>query len=134
MINQVSRDNFELMKLYLDIDGVLLTAKKPRTADHVIPFIDFITTHFDCYWLTTHCMGDTVTAIKYLTQYLDRNTLDQLRKIKPTSWTTLKTEGIDFSSTFFWLDDAPFQSEINVLSKNSALDQLIIVDLTRIMN
>ena len=119
------------MNLYIDIDGVLLTTKQSRVSDHALPFIDFVTNHFDCFWLTTHCKGDNTTAIKYLAKYFEGNTLDQLKKIKATDWTTLKTDAIDFSSEFCWLDDSPFQSEINILDKNSGIDKLIIVDLNR---
>lgn len=41
-------------RLYVYIDGVLLTAKDTRAADHSEEFIDFITIHYDRYWLATH--------------------------------------------------------------------------------
>jgi hypothetical protein len=118
-----------LKKLYIDIDGVLLTKKRTTTADYSIQFIDFMTSHFDCYWLTTHCKGKISYPLRYLTKYFDNATLEKLQKIKPTNWTTLKTEAIDFSSDFIWLDDNPFVSEINVLTAHFANDKLIIVNL-----
>ena len=42
------------MKLYVDIDGVLLNYENDGQADHSIELIDYITEEFDCYWLTTH--------------------------------------------------------------------------------
>ena len=120
------------MKLYLDIDGVLLTVKQPRIADDAESFIDFITNHFDCFWLSTHCKGNSASAIKYLIAHYGGNTLEQLKKIKTTDWATLKTEAIDFSSDFFWLEDNPFKSEIKVLDAHAKADKLIIVDLNRI--
>jgi hypothetical protein len=48
-----------MTKLYLDIDGVLLTAKHTQAAPGVDDFVEFITQHFACYWLTTYCKGDS---------------------------------------------------------------------------
>ncbi|MDR2802386.1 MAG: hypothetical protein LBB31_04120, partial [Prevotellaceae bacterium] len=69
-----------MKKLYVDIDGVLLTSKHVGAADHVAEFIDFTTSHFDCYWLTTHCKGNALTAVNYLSNYfIDKNILNLLR-------------------------------------------------------
>jgi hypothetical protein len=118
-----------LKRLYLDIDGVLLTVKQTKPADHSTTFIEFITENFDCYWLTTHCKGDAHNAIKYLTPYFDEQTLQLLSQVKPTKWETLKTEAIDFSQNFFWLEDYPFNAEKEVLAKYGRLENLIVVDL-----
>lgn len=119
-----------MTKLYLDIDGVLLTAKHTQAA----PGVDeFITQHFDCYWLTTHCKGDSAPAIRYLSRFLLPATLEKLRlAVHPTNWDTLKTEAIDLASDFYWLDDRPFQSEIAYLQAYRVSDRLIIVDLNRL--
>lgn len=117
--------------IYIDIDGVLLTTKLTTQADHAIQFINFITENFDCYWLTTHCKGNNQTALNYLEKYFDKPILNKLEKIKPTNWTSLKTEAIDFNSDFFWLEDFPFQSEINILESNNKKDKLITVDLNK---
>lgn len=121
-----------MTKLYLDIDGVLLTAKHTQAAPGVDEFIDFITQHFDCYWLTTHCKGDNAPTIRYLSRFLLPATLEKLRlAVQPTNWDTLKTEVIDLASDFYWLDDQPFQSEIAYLRVHGVVDRLIIVDLNR---
>jgi hypothetical protein len=118
-----------LKKLYIDIDGVLLTTKHTTAANFATQFIDFITIHFECYWLTTHCKGNISNPLSYLTEYFDTATIEKLRTLKPTNWATLKTEAIDFSSDFIWLDDNPFIAEINILTTNFANDKLIIVNL-----
>lgn len=119
-----------MKKLYLDIDGVLVTAKNTRAADGVISFLQFITSNFDCYWLTTHCKGDSEYAINYVREFVpDRDNL--LPKIKPTNWNTLKTEAIDFDSEFFWLDDYPMMAEILVLKQHEKESNLIVVELNR---
>ena len=119
------------MKIYLDIDGVLLTSKNPKAAFNAELFIDFLMKTFDCFWLTTHCKGDSKPTIGYLEQYFNDATIDKLKQIKETNWDTLKTEAIDFNSEFFWLDDNPFKSEIKVLEDFGMKDRLITVDLSR---
>lgn len=117
------------MKLYLDIDGVLLTAKNPQAADGAAEFVEFITDHFDCYWLTTHCQGNTYTALNYLSEYFDKSIMERLQTIKPTRWQTLKTEAIDFDSQFVWLDDYVLSTERAVLEWHGLSASLITVDL-----
>jgi len=117
--------------IYLDIDGVLLTTKNTTLAQHSIEFIDFILDNYNCYWLTTHCQGDSNQAIKYLTPYFDRTTLNKLELVKPTIWKTLKTEAIEFASDFFWIEDYPFTSEKNILIAHNCLHKLITVNLNR---
>ena len=117
------------MKLYIDIDGVLLNYDSDSRADNAIELIDYITSEFDCYWLTTHCKGDAATAITYLSRYFPKETIQKLAKIKPTCWEDMKTEGIDFDSSFIWLDDYPFQAEEAVLRNFGASESLIKVNL-----
>ena len=118
------------MKIYLDIDGVLLTR------DHKIPeygeeFISYLISHHECFWLTTHCRGGENKAIDYLSQFYSGTTLDKLKQVIQTDWMDLKTEAVDFNSEFIWLDDYPFESEKSVLNKHSRLKELIVVDLKR---
>jgi len=117
-----------MQRLYLDIDGVLLT-KQGVPALHIVEFLEFATSHFDCYWLTTHCDGDATTAFLYLVGKFPPEAVPYLEKIKPTKWKLWKPEGIDFSSDFFWLDDYAFDGDRKVLAEHRALEKLKIVDL-----
>ena len=117
------------MKLYLDIDGVLVTTKNTQPAAYASEFIDYIITNFDCYWLTTHCKGDSTEALQYLSKYFSQQTIDKLKNIKPTQWDTLKTEAIDLSEEFIWLDDYPFIAEKEILKANNCENRLIIINL-----
>ena len=119
------------MKIYLDIDGVLLTAKNTKAGFNSELFIDFLVNSFDCFWLTTHCKGDLKPTIQYLEQFFDHKTMELIKRIKATNWSTLKTEAIDFNSDFYWLDDYPFKSEIKILENFGLRDRLLIVDLNR---
>ena len=103
------------MKIYLDIDGVLLDYDNGGVADGAVELIEYVTKEFDCYWLTTHCKGDPMTAVRYFQEYFPNDTMEILKKVKATDWTDMKTEGIDFDSNFIWLDDYPFQAEMAVL-------------------
>ena len=118
-----------MTKLYLDIDGVLLTKRLTKPADNVAQFIEYLTENFECFWLTTHCKGTERTALQYLKQFLEARVMEQLESVKPTMWTTMKTEALDLTSDFYWLDDNPFQMEIEFLRLHEKLDRLILVDL-----
>ncbi len=118
-----------MTKLYLDIDGVLLTKRLTRPAVNVVRFIEFATKNFECFWLTTHCKGSKRTALQYLKQFLEPHVIEQLETVKPTMWTTMKTEALDLTSDFYWLDDNPFQMEMEFLRSHDNLDRLILVDL-----
>ncbi len=117
------------MKLYMDIDGVLLDYENDGCADYAIELIDYVVDEFDCYWLTTHCKGDESVALRYLSEYFPEETLKKLRRVKPTNWGSLKTEGIDFDSGFIWLDDYPFQAELAMLERYGASESLFRVNL-----
>lgn len=118
-------------RLYVDIDGVLLTKRPVAAAPGAAAFIRFITAHFDCYWLTTHCRGDASVAVRYLAQYVDASTLAELQTWQATNWDTLKTEALTDTADFFWLDDIPFVSEQQMLEQRGLLHRLITVDLAR---
>ena len=118
------------MKIYVDIDGVLLTKNHKLPVD-VIEFIEFLVNNFECYWLTTHCRGGENKSIEYLKNFFLEKEINHFRKFKETNWNDLKTEAIDFKSNFIWLEDYPFESEKKVLAKNKKSENLIEVDLRR---
>jgi hypothetical protein len=118
-------------KLYIDIDGVLLTRKTTAAADGAEDFIKFITDHFECYWLTTHCKGNALTAINYLSNHFPADILKKLEKVEVTNWNTSKTEAINFQEKFIWIDDFAFDYERAILSEKGLISSLVIVDLER---
>lgn len=119
-----------MKKLYIDIDGVLLTIKKTQRPQYAVEFIDYITSTFDCYWLTSHCKeGNNLHLLQYLSSYYDDKTIDKLKKIKPTSWINAKVEAIDIHSDFYWLDDYVFQFEKEILKGFYKINRLIEVNL-----
>lgn len=119
-----------MKKLYLDIDGVLLTNRNPRAADGATELIEFILSRFDCYWLTTHCRENSSTnALRRLALYFPESVIEKLKQIKPTQWNTLKTEAIVFNSDFYWLDDYVLEAEKKELERHKCLQNLLLVDL-----
>ena len=106
------------MKIYLDIDGVLLDTKEYKQ----MPYLkEFLTTVFDIskgevYWLSTHTKhGESDIALYHLEEELEKEVFEMIKGIKNTKWNTLKTEGIDVNSDFLWFDDVIFQAEYNFL-------------------
>lgn len=116
-----------MKKLYLDIDGVLVA--KGKSAQGLVEFLQFATENFDCYWLTTHCYGDVSTVFLYLVSKVPDEALPYIEKFKPTKWESWKTESIDFSSPFLWLDDNLFDMERKALMEHDAFGSYISVDL-----
>ena len=58
-------------------------------------------------------------------------TLPLLDKIKPSAWNEMKTDGINFSEKFIWLDDDLWQDELKVLERHNAIDNFILIDLQK---
>jgi hypothetical protein len=107
------------MKIYLDIDGVILTKEGKQ-----MPFLkEFLLYVFnlagdEVYWLSTHCKdGNTDRVMQHLEGKVEEEVLDVLKIVKGTKWDTLKTEGIDLDGEFLWFDDNIFESEYKVLEE-----------------
>ena len=118
-----------MKKLYLDIDGTIITKKGCIEANHLFEFLSFALENFDCYWLTSHCKGDALTALEHVIDKVSEKSFELLKKFKPTTFELWKTEAIDFNDDFVWLDDYAFDGEITILEKNGALQNLILMDL-----
>lgn len=118
----------------MDIDGVLLGKHSPDQmevvlARHAKEFLEYCVQNFECYWLTTHCQdGDATKAVRWLKPNVDAEVMKLANAIKPTSWKTLKTEAINFSSDFYWIDDELLWSEVELLKKNNVLSRWIRVN------
>lgn len=121
-----------MTNIYLDIDGVLL-ANELTPAVCATEFLALVLQKFptSTYWLTTHCQGDADTPIKHIGHLFDAETVELMRKIKPTSWETAKTRAIDFTQPFLWFDDDLFYEERQDLEAHNALDNWIQVDLSK---
>jgi hypothetical protein len=120
------------MNIYLDIDGVLL-ANESSAAPHADELLQAVIREYpdSTYWLTTHNWKGENRAKEVLVPHLKPKTVVLLDKIKPTVWDELKTDGIDFSKKFLWLDDDLWEDELKVLEKHNATDNFILIDLNK---
>lgn len=112
------------MKIYIDIDGVLLGTfdGKTQLSNGAESFIYFVLEHFDCHWLTSHCNGSVEPILSYLRGYSNNEFFRSIQEIKPTRFDVFETEAIDLSEEFIWLDDSPLASEIDILEKHGKLN------------
>lgn len=118
--------------IYLDIDGVLL-ANDLTPANYAKEFLQKVLDEYpySTYWLTTHCQGDPSVPIQHIGHLFDTETVELMKKIKPTTWDLAKTRAIDFSKPFLWFDDDLFHEEKQTLLEHDVLDNLIVVDLSK---
>lgn len=118
--------------IYLDVDGVLLDGDH-QLANYANEFIRKVVTEYpnSVYWLTTRCNGDAKSVVDNIGRYFDPDVERLLGAIKPTSWQTAKTNGIDFTRPFLWFDDNLFYGEKQVLGEHGALDNWIEINLKK---
>jgi hypothetical protein len=123
------------MKIYLDIDDTLITNYisgvylKTKPANHLKEFLEYMIKNHDVYWLTTHCNGDADTAVSYLGQFVGKDIVDMIKKIKPTKWTHLKTEAVNMDEDFLWFDDQLSFDEEKQLREKGKLESFVRVNL-----
>ncbi len=114
--------------LYLDIDGVILT-KGVQPAMYLEKFLKYILCNYTVFWLTSKYHGNSKAIITYLSQFFSPEITILLKGIHTTSFDLDKTEAIDFSKDFVWLDDEIFASEKNTLIKHKAYEKWIELNL-----
>jgi len=120
------------MNVYLDIDGVLLVNER-NAANYADELIQAAVHEYpdSTYWLTTHVWRGQNTVREALAPYLKPETVALFDKIKPAVWNEMKTEGINFSEKFIWIDDDLWEEELKVLENHNATDNFILVDLKK---
>ena len=95
--------------LYLDIDGTLIHEELgERWGQPAEGLADFIraTEPFSVSWLTTHCMdGDPTRARALVQKHLSEELHPLVDRIKPSRWSTYKTEALDPTEPFIWFDN-----------------------------
>ena len=116
--------------IYIGIDGVILT-RGGMPALHLDKFLRYILSNYTVFWLTSRCHGDSKYTVKYLSQFLLPESFILAQRIKPTNFRLDKTEAIDFSKRFFWLDDDLFVSEANTLREHNQYDSWVEVNLIK---
>lgn len=119
------------MTLYLDVDGVIL-GRNSNGDSVLIPNIEkifhYCNKYFKCCWLSTHGRHSTEDVLDYLWPYSRDINFSIFKKIEAVRWNTLKTEAIDFSGPFIWIDDHPLDAEIKILKNNRCFKNWLHVD------
>lgn len=121
-------------RLYIDIDGVLLGKANPSDsaivlARHAEEFLELAIKHFNCFWLSTHTSnGDSSGASKVLGPYADSHVMGLVENIAAAKWNTLKTEALDVTADFYWIDDSPLAVEIDFLKRHDLIERWIHAD------
>ncbi len=115
--------------VYLDVDGTLLD-KQGKPAKSLHEFIEYVTSNYVCFWLTTHERdGDKSHLFEYLIrQEIPLETIRLMHKVWPTRWDILKTEGIDFNREFIWFEDQPTMVELKILKEHGKENSIYMCD------
>jgi hypothetical protein len=125
------------LKVFLDIDGVLLGADRDKShraclADHALSFLEFVVSRFDVYWLAPQCRGDAAAAVAHLVRHAklsDRERLMTLAsRVKATNFEDDRTEALPEDGDFVWFDDEPSEGEMAVLKRCGWLDRWQWID------
>jgi hypothetical protein len=128
--------------IYIDIDGVCLRSAPLSVAGiepapHCFEFLQWAVKNHRPHWLTTrdaHGQHDGILrAFKLATGCATLPAaIDALvRSVEPTTWSGDKTSGIDLSSDFVWIDDAPLGFEVDALTSRNLLDRLVVIDTNK---
>ncbi len=112
------------MNVYLDVDGVLVD-RAGNLAPNAELFLSKVVDEGNTYWLTTRCHGDCDPVVTYMQRLVSPEIFALIKKVKPTTWSTYKTEAIDFSQPFIWYDDNPLMPEVEELRTKGALKNLV---------
>lgn len=125
------------MKIFLDVDGVLLGIDRERPqrlllADHALDFLAFVLARAEVWWLTPHCRGDGRTVVDHIVRHSKASDRERVLKLAPqvraTDYRALRTEALPADGRFVWLDDAPEQGELAMLRSRGWLDRWLFVD------
>lgn len=123
------------MKIYLDIDGTMihedLTENYGKPAQGLEEFLIALRP-YDTYWLTTHCMdGDPLNAQQKMKAVVPISLFNDIDRIKPTTWKSMKTEALDWSGDFIWFDNDIFREEWDRFETATPNQQVVEVDLLK---
>ena len=127
--------------LFLDIDGVLLRRRNSdifdafELAPGCLEFLIWATAQFRCRWLSSRCRAGwpdaSRRAFRLAGASLDDPRWAVLDQIEPAVWSASKTEAIDPTSDFWWIEDDPTEHDRAWLVVHRRLDRLIEISSDR---
>lgn len=118
------------MRLYLDIDGTILTHEPGdgpsgnALKTGVVDFLEWAVKEFDCYWLTAWAVdGENADITHDLDPYLPPS----CRGIPVARWHLLKTEAFaNEDGDFLWADDSILHAEYKWLDERDWADRVVL--------
>ncbi|MFN3244018.1 MAG: hypothetical protein ACE37K_21105 [Planctomycetota bacterium] len=126
------------MKVFLDIDGVLLGTDRTRAsraalADHAGDFLEFALRHCSVFWLSDLSRGGAAAALQHVVRHTPMSERERLMslgsKVQATRFETHKVEALpQVDEPFVWLDDGPSGPELDWLRQRGWLDRWLWVD------
>ncbi|CCQ74194.1 hypothetical protein [Magnetospira sp. QH-2] len=117
------------MKMFLDIDGVLLTRQGGLSVGAEI-FLRHIVDKHEAYWLSTRTNNGTLDGARKAFHGLLH--INLIERIQPVRWTTLKTEALPFGTeNWLWIDDELMFVERQQLEAENALGNFLRINLRK---
>ena len=117
--------------LYLDVDGGIL-GRDEAGREALVPTLEEILEYaartYRCFWLTTQERGEGDGVVRHLAPHCSSAVVPLLRRFQVAHWDALKTEAVDFSRPFIWIDDRPLWTEIKALEDRNCLYSWLRVD------
>jgi hypothetical protein len=126
--------------IYLDVDGVLLRRSQGslsgfELSPHAEEFLAHLVGCHRVRWLTTRCRAgmpnDIARAFRHAMQVvsLPPRLAELIALVEPAEWNACKTEVIDFSVDFYWIDDNATPEALQVLAEHGCEDRWIKVQV-----
>ena len=125
---------FRFDTIYLDIDGTIISDEPASFGNPALFLDEFLfalnQSDIDVYWLTTHCMdGNLNNVYNYLSKFLTDEQISLTYSFLPTVWSENKTEALDLSTNFLWIDDDIYTEEREFLNKNKLMKNIFEINL-----
>jgi len=97
-----------MTNVYLDIAGTLVYTNQYGQRMAALGLEELLVSlrPHTTFWLTTYCTdGDPTRAQEIMKALVPTSLHEDIMRVRPTVWSVQKTEGVDWTQPFIWLDD-----------------------------